>query len=467
MSTRKLFFEEIATTSNVFNKDKIANYPTGHSNASGGYRTVIYQKGDYGQTDGNIFGDTYAGTPACPYHMPRNINRFNDPLLHIERKDANSIIEAKDINNLIDKIKLYSYVWEAEANNIYGYRGVSGRANAPVSIANLKYINATNQSNQTIGQPNHNIYDATHNNKNITIPKEPIFFCAKGYDIQDVRNQLEANKNNCTKTGLSFGSPNTYGTVVTDNNTIPGYNASDASSTNKVINAGNWPTAGTKFVQTGPNTDTYYLQYTSGPHINEYIRDQSGNVITFHTGIPYIESRLESNEPNMDLRYNGFILYWYTPFDVRDAYISETPTTVTVRAQEFTYQKDSYFIGDGKYPTIKGNDYKLVKNVINSYIQSLMVLAQTGKNNGIADADTTTEIGAWNVAQAQQSSVFNKDDPDTSFLGYHAETTGIIKLDFYNVLVDAYKLMINSCICNANCSCNLVCSCNVNCGCNY
>ena len=593
---------------------------------------------------------------------------------------------------------------------------------------------------------------------------------------------------NKTKSSITFGGLNPYGICSTDDGTIPGYNLDDAFSTDKTINAGNWPTEGTKFVQTDVGATTYKLEYTSGKNINQFVKDQNGVDIIFNTDIPYIETRLETNEPSMDLRYYGFILYWvnpiidsiptepqtysvtlsespvytvgsygtpsyktigtigkivltnvtpsggttpavtydilkainnivYNPEDINsvafwsnllnsyssisgqtsmaklkeyinsclsgvthqlniprqkiintkcyrevspnnwveqkgiytivhfsvdftisasyntsneydttpvlqfkvdvgkfdpasksmkygvfytttkvgqttygpvyelfeydpsflnnpfnyldnnqnlftnnvqttdgfyftasnylteihyvstdenggtiynniyydeygntfldnfgnyfnrtvtygqdyrfyqvtlgcsdgsdiggnglcnvtktytvsynDTVLGETATTVTLAANEFTYTKGSYFIGDGKYPVIKSNDYKSVRNVINNYLQSILVLAQTGKNNGMGDADTITELGAWNAAQAQQTNIFNKDDPDTSFLGYHAESTGLIKLDFYNVLVDAYKIMINSCICNANCACNLVCSCNVNCGCNY
>ena len=52
------------------------------------------------------------------------------------------------------------------------------------------------------------------------------------------------------------------------------------------------------------------------------------------------------------------------------------------------------------------------------------------------------------------------------FYNYQAQPQAIIKVGFYNTLVDAYKL-INSCMCNCDCSCNSNCVCNTNCGCNY
>ena len=62
---------------------------------------------------------------------------------------------------------------------------------------------------------------------------------------------------------------------------------------------------------------------------------------------------------------------------------------------------------------------------------------------------------------------FDKDDPDTNFYNYQAQPQAIIKVGFYNTLVDAYKLLINSCMCNCDCACNSNCVCNTNCGCNY
>ena len=192
MSTNTLFFEEIADTSIVHNRDTIANYPTGHSNATGRYIKITYQRGRYGQTAGYVFGDSLAGTPACPYHMPRNTNRFNDPRLFIPRKNAKDFIEAKDLNALVDRIKLYNYVWEAEANNIYGYAGISGRANVTVDTSRLAYINASTDGAGTgeVFQPSLNILDGRSGSNNITIPKRVVIYNIKGTSVLDVRNKL-------------------------------------------------------------------------------------------------------------------------------------------------------------------------------------------------------------------------------------------------------------------------------------
>ena len=50
-------------------------------NASGWKKQHIYQIGRDGQTLGkqNDDGDIKPHIPICPYHMPTNYNRYNDP----------------------------------------------------------------------------------------------------------------------------------------------------------------------------------------------------------------------------------------------------------------------------------------------------------------------------------------------------------------------------------------------------
>jgi hypothetical protein len=127
MSSLNTFLFEEVLVGPMVNKDSLI-YPVkgpgntkGHKNAEGGYKQIVYRKGRYGQTVGNILGDNLIGTPACPYHMPRNIKRFDEPHLYVAKKNVGDVIQASDINNLIDKIKLFQYAWEAEANNVYSY----------------------------------------------------------------------------------------------------------------------------------------------------------------------------------------------------------------------------------------------------------------------------------------------------------------------------------------------------------
>ena len=60
----------------------------------------IYQIGRDDQTLGkkNKPGDIKPHIPICPYHMPTNYNRYNDPSLHVPYKNQGNIIELKDIN---------------------------------------------------------------------------------------------------------------------------------------------------------------------------------------------------------------------------------------------------------------------------------------------------------------------------------------------------------------------------------
>lgn len=833
MSSKTLFFEDIPKTATITNKDTHANYPTGHTNSSEPFRHAQYRKGRYNQTVGNPFGDTYPGTPACPYHMPRNLKRYEEPRLNIRRKNAGDVIEAKDINNLIDKLRLYNYVWEAEANNIYGYSGVNGRANASVDISKLKYINATTVAGSEVSQPALTINDAKLSGAtDIDIPTTPYFFCCSGSDIQNVRDQLNNAMATMTRTNISFGGMFPYG--IAEN--LNGYTQADTNSTTKVLNAGQENTHPVKFVQNIDDLTGFKLMYLAGVKKNQYVTDTAGNVLAFHMGIPYICSHRTNNETNPPIKYYGFILYfensikslippsstktetitsaatfgigkygtrnsslsavitgttqtldttkpvydsgghtqeinfdlkkafaqtiwfgampysavadeitaagssypnqtlffeklagnvyslvcnssgvstWMTstftkpsstgytspvadwmkaklnalpftnlhipkqkligtecyreapdgswirqshiymidyievdfdfsstarevtagdgifrlddnpmiylrivaskwspvsfdyftskvietrrkagtitgsftmlPFDYYEydnsfmadpcawmesnqsvftqhnynapggflfpynnflhyglisgydengipigdeiffdetgndhkyqynyftkvttygqgcwfyqtgqfcpdgsapvgGYCTYTVTTttnysdivkgenylgMTLNEQDITYKKDKYYIGDGYYPVIKGSDFIEPRKVLYTYIKSLLVLAQSGINNGETDTVTTTEIQTFLNNQAAVGGSFNKDDPDTSLEGYHAYSTGIIKLDFYNTLVDTYKILINSCICNADCACNIVCSCNVNCGCNY
>lgn len=793
-------FEEIATGPLV-NKDSLI-YPTKkHKNASGAYVRIAYRKGRYGQTEGRVLGDINGHIPACPYHMPRNIKRYNEPHLHISKKVLGDIIEAKDINNLIDKIRLFQYAWEAEANNIYGYNAVTGYPNAKVDISKLTYIESDGAP-----QPAFNIHDSkisgTIQNQ---IPKVANIFSCGGSSLASVVSQLNTAVANKTKTFTSFGTVLHHGfpEFMDDLNSYDNHT---------LIHAGHSPIVGVKAIQymeAGKVSPNFKLQYLSGDKVadggteNGHVKGKDNQDMIFNYNTAYVISYLQDNQPNTQPKYYGFILYYLgndivnnlpeteivtetviTPatygissfgtqakklfgtdlkidttksiipavttqaiaFDVakslsniqitdtNESYVADAPgdtfwaqmvpmeqyqsyhsykarvdavkaqfnalpnkvvkipaqkiadgkcwrqltngswveqdaiyilhyleatnkvkdvsyhdygdntvtdytyaagfniyaakwspntgkvqwndaepfktfrsipytgslpnwfgaincydfddaffndpigfmipktftgsnnpdnsssgfpyflnnfvafkesiysedgttirythfnelgvasetydnpiiaswssvgqiryfytvgqscsdgsapvngqcsittTTVvtiantidttaanimTLTEKDITYKKGIYFVGEKSYPQIKTADFKNIKNVLSKFITNIITLSQSQINNGTSDSETYQELSTFLSNQAASSGTYDPEDPDTSFEGYDIRQNSLIKLNFYNILVDAYKLIINGCICNADCACNLVCACNTNCGCNY
>lgn len=792
-------FEEVATGPLV-NKDSVKYPASGHKNASGAYVRIAYRKGRYGQTEGNILGDVSGHVPACPYHMPRNSKRFDEPHLHIAKKTIGDIIEAKDINNLIDKIRLFQYAWEAEANNVYGYSAVTGYPNAKVDISKLTYIEA-----ESAPQPTFTIHDSklsgTIQNQ---IPKVANIFSCGGSTLASVTSQLNAAMSNKTKTFVSFGTVMYHG--------FPEYmDDLKSTDTHTLIHAGHSPIVGVKaiqFMEAGTVSPNFKLQYLSGEKVadggleNGHVKGKDNLDMVFNYNTAYVISYLQDNQPNTQPKYIGFILYylgndiinnlpeteivtetvvspathgissfgtqdkqafggdlqidktksiipavatqpiafdvgkclnnivlvdpsesynptaaamlfweqmvpklpyegfnqwntrvdavkakfnalpnkivkmpaqkvsdgkcwrqlsngswveqdaiyifhyleataekksmtyydggdssstdytyvagfniyaakwkpstgkvvwndgapfktfkqipaptglpsWYASmlfYDFDDAFFNDpigflipktfTPLTtdtspsgfpyflnnfvafeesiysedgtsikythfnelgvsavtfdnpfiiswstvgqvryfytvgqscsdgsapvngqctitttsvitiadtidttaanvMTITEKDITYKKGIYFVGEKSYPQIKTADFKNIKNVLSKFLTNIITLSQSQINNGTSDSETYQELSNFLSNQAASSGTYDPEDPDTSFEGYDIRQNGLIKLNFYNILVDAYKLIINGCICNADCACNLVCACNTNCGCNY
>lgn len=788
-------FEEVAAGPLV-NKDSV-KYPTKkHKNASGKYIRIAYRKGRYGQTEGNVLGDVNGHIPACPYHMPRNSKRYNEPHLHIAKKAVGDIIEAKDINNLIDKIRLFQYAWEAEANNIYNYNAVTGYPNAKVDISKLTYIEA-----ESAPQPTFTIHDSklsgTIQNQ---IPKVANIFSCSGSSIASVVSQLNTAITNKTKTFTSFGTVLYHGFPEF----MDDLNNSDVHT---LIHAGHAPIVGVKAIQYmegGKVSPNFKLQYLSGIYEGSHVKGKDNNDMIFNYDTSYVISYLPDNQPNTQPKYYGFILYYsgndiinnlpvteivtetvvspatygissfgtqakklfgtelkidttksiipavttrpinydiaktinninimedasdtanaagdifwermipktwsdgnykskvdavkamfnslpnkivkipaqkiennkcwrqlangswveqdaiyilhyleatceqkdlelidwgdssstnytYAPgfniyaakwspatgivrwndgapfktfkiipspaglptymgslkfYDFDDAFFRDpiafmipktftgmtgndespsgfpyfidnfvayeetsvydsesgsaqirythfdengvphetfdgygflsswssvgqiryfytvgqscsdgstpvngqctvTTTSVvtiantidatasnimTITEKDITYKKGIYFVGEKSYPQIKTADFKNIKNVLSKFLTNIITLSQSQINNGTSDSETYQELSTFLSNQAASSGNYDPEDPDTSFEGYDIRKDGLIKLNFYNILVDAYKLIINGCICNADCACNLVCACNTNCGCNY
>ena len=795
MSALNTFLFEEIKTGPLLNKDSIIYPTTRHKNASGAYVRIAYRKGRYGQTEGRILGDVNGHIPACPYHMPRNSKRFDEPHLHIAKKAVGDIIEAKDINNLIDKIRLFQYAWEAEANNVYNYNAVTGYPNTKVDISKLTYIEA-----ESAPQPTFTIHDSklsgTIQNQ---IPKVANIFSCSGSSIASVVSQLNSAIANKTKTFVSFGTVLYHGfpEFMDDLNN---------SNVHTLIHAGHAPIVGVKAIQymeSGKVSPNFKLQYLSGIYEGSHVKGKDNNDMIFNYDTAYVISYLPDNQPNTQPKYYGFILYYLgndivnnlpeteivtetvvspaiygissfgtqakelfgtdlkidiakpiipatttqpinydvaktlsninitdttesyaadaagdkfwaqmipktwtdnyytykakvdaikakfnalpnkvikipaqkvadgkcwrqltngtwveqdaiyilhyleataekkdavvndngesstidytyvagfniyaakwspttkkvqwndaTPFktfklipdpaglpvwmgstnfyDFDDAFFNDpigfmiskaftgitladsspsgfpffidnfvafeesfysedgtsiiythfnelgvsvrtydnpfvtswstvgqvrhfytvgqscsdgstpvngqctvTTTTVvtiantidttasnimTITEKDITYKKGIYFVGEKSYPQIKTADFKNIKNVLSKFLTNIITLSQSQINNGTSDSETYQELSTFLSNQAASSGTYDPEDPDTSFEGYDIRKDGLIKLNFYNILVDAYKLIINGCICNADCACNLVCACNTNCGCNY
>ena len=568
-----LFFEEIAKTTSIVNKDSIPRWPTsGHANATDWQTSITFRKGRYGQTKGNRIGDISPGMNACLYHMPRNSYRFEEARLKVHKKNIGDPIQASDINNLIDKIKLFQHIWEAEANNIEAYGPVGvGADTISASISNnwnsvttiktaaengsLKYslfssddtkgkydptcyiyINGVEQvrstaKNQTLSgtlsfnkndeiklyidrgpsaHPNitatlyyngvGGLLTASNNiavsttplkyinsdggevnnfpmitrNVEVSIPKEEIFACVTGDSSNAVLVELYRHRSDGEKVGSKFNNPLMYGfPEFLDNFDVTNgeHGSGGYVNTGEIINCGHAPIAAVApimFKEDGKISPHYKLKYLSGDNVNTIVKDRYGTDIIFKSDVPQIYSYRRDNQPDTKLFYFGYIVYYLASTDesALTGLVDNEANNMIIFERDYTYIKPRVFVG-GNYPLIYGNDFKSVKTVLKDYLHAILVTSQLGINCGTPDSATMMELNAFFGSQDATGNAFDRDNPETTFVGYHALSGGIIKLDFYNILVDAYKLLINSCICNADCACNLVCICNTNCGCNY
>lgn len=732
---KTLFFEEIALGTSLINKDTIPNWPGGHSNSWGPYYKVTQQAGTYTQTEGNVFGDNYPSTPACPYHMPRNLNRFNEPRLTVKKKNPGDVIQAKDLNTLIDKIKLFQYVWEAEANNIYGYQAVSGSSRVSVDISNLNSI-----KNDDAAFPSFSINDPViSGNKEVKLYKTPNYYSVIGDNKADVISKLTDALTTKLVTGVEWNNPIPHG--FPEDLSLFGYSLTSGKQIHQytdIIHAGFTSLVGAKYIQDTTTPKRYTIKYISGNKKGEIIKDKDGYPLYFYYENPYVISYRPNNQPDTPEKYYGFILYFSSTFSndssqnqsvtsttyidpiksislkqavipnaaitnadttpalnidiraslqnapatsliwesvdskvnfmawlntlpdtqinlprqrvygntyqyekapnvwenidgiysinmitpfmktytknvtsgtppvtttqtikvygfmletyknmpnetttkinidgldnntfldkpdgsivfntdffdtpdklmnlltsktqfqdlgsgvdfilmhesnlvgtynealTRDEFyndagqitsqskykyflglscpdgstldgglckvtntqlipivpnvVSEDFSSITVLEQDITYIKALEQTGTEKYPIIKATDYTKMRLTLNRYLDNILALAMTGINTGTPDTVTANLIQTFKTNQSAQTNVLDKDNPDTNFLGYQAQADVVIKVDFYNILVDAYKLIVNSCLCNADCACNVNCICNVNCGCNY
>ena len=314
-STNTLRFENIARTDTVFN-----TYPTQWNNinptnirnysvlrpkqAPAHLRTIKMMVGAYGQTEGNMAApDKYPDTPVCPYHMPRNTLRFLEPRLTINKKKIGDIIQVEDINDLINKINLFKYLWDMESSNLKGYSGVNTERRPPIDHSNLTKIKATDG----IFKPANIFY-----NDNLNIDKKPQFYSVSGQTQNEVLQKLINARDTQFETFTEYNNPSAHGfpldlDEVRQSSSLPLYD------THPVLNGGFSQIESVKYIQPFTNASImntdYKLQYTSGIKKGQIVKDSYGNELFFHLNKPYIVSYRENNQSNTTEKYFGFIQY--------------------------------------------------------------------------------------------------------------------------------------------------------------
>lgn len=705
MGVQTLKFEDIKPTG-TYKGETVGWWGGKHKNASGWQVNYIFSKGRYGQEENDPRGDAIDQLPICPYHMPKNPNRFDEPSLFISKKNPGDIIKARDINEVINRIRMLMYIWNAEIKDIYHYGGYDKSISPRYELLDsLEYIKAENA--QVLN-------DKTHDSRlsgtrdNLKYLKR-YYFMAESDSLNNLETILNSQK----------GNPTNFDT--TDNNEclfrLPHVIDTNANVTD-IINTGFHSLYNGKFVQeygssSIPNPEKFHIYF---PNEGTYLMElDTTNVKFFDMGQNYYFSYRKTSDVDCPLTYLGFTSYFqpmesvsssttrtttstvsvagkiniikkhiptnlnylqpdlspngtsdatiidsyiyemntlvtghlnprksiiqpaykieddkiyrkypsetiwqevtymyiinninYSPktsytkgsttYNIQQVYISvsryslsvgeEYPTLVVQSStEEFTIlngdtsstyayipefisdigftamcdnnvdnwtsefttkfinvkfkkvihitdilfeddttslaafgiiyeigwlcadgssadvnnqciittvnninessnitvangvatitERDIYpvesnvYYGIGKFPIIKGSHFKLMRNHLAELIDAVIDISSSSVGFTAADASTKAILKAFLNAQAPKTSDFDKDNPDVTFVGYQANSTAIIKYEFYNTLVDAYKLLINGCICNSDCYCNVNCVCNSNCGCNY
>lgn len=427
-------------------------------NASGWKYQHIYQVGRDGQTKGRRdAADTTPHIPICPYHMPTNYNRYNDPGLHVPYKNKGNIIELKDINRLIERITLYTHLWNADPNDLYGY-GVRSRSR---SKYNLRL--------PPIGTTLEGAVSSITTWQNTIRQNTP--FLRIGYFSQSEYNAL--NHTLFTSPTVALNTLHKINDYVVGENigiTFPDISQGRlASSGNPVIfhygqeklfKVSAYLDNNFKLVLNYYQEDSNYDKDTQQPA--QFSRTTIGGISIDHNRYFVISYREpDKNALNPELRYIVFKLWFY------DSSLKISNTTPTTETRETDWSVQEQIRGKrGKHPTIQAKNFENIRNSLNDLIEALNLVARTTLG-GVPDNTTKSNIEDFKFSHVKNNSDFDPNDPDTSFYGYQAQKTAIIKVGFYNTLVDAYKLLINSCMCNCDCACNSNCFCNTNCGCNY
>ena len=426
-------------------------------NTGGWQRQHIYQVGRDGQTLGKQDGN-WSPYPICPYHMPTNYNRYNDPSLHVPYKNRGNIIELKDINRLIERIALYTHLWNADPNDLYGY-GIRSRSRSKY-VLRLPPIGTTLEGSTGI---------TLTNGQNTIRQNTP--FIRIGYFSQSEYNAL--NHTLFTSPTVNLNTLHKIKDYVVGENigiTFPDIGQGRlASSGNPAI----FHYGQEKLFKVSTYLDeNFKLVLNYYPEDSDYDKDIQQPAQFSRTsieGISIDHNRyfvISYREPdksalNPELRYIVFKLWFYDS----SLKISNTTPTTETRESDWSVQ-EQIRTKRGKHPTIQAKNFENIRNSLNDLIEALDLVAKTTLG-GVPDNTTKSNIEDFKFSHVKNNSEFDPNDPDTSFYGYQAQKTAIVKVGFYNTLVDAYKLLINSCMCNCDCACNSNCVCNTNCGCNY
>lgn len=208
-------------------------------------------------------------------------------------------------------------------------------------------------------------------------------------------------------------------------------------------------------VVNGLSLGTYNLRV---PSTNALVCNNAGVPIEFANNTAYIWS-YRTPEPEGFIRYIGLAsieiprMNWGS-----DA----TGTKNKIDEYDWTYRVTHDKNYKAKYPIIKQVEWNKLRNTLRTYCDKVINL-----DLATLDVDNTGVSDFLAAQVGNGSTTTDLNDPDTAFDNYQAETKALVKVNFYNVLVEAYRVLVNSCLCNSDCSCNSNCLCNTNCGCNY
>lgn len=508
-TSKTLFFEEVATKTLV-TTNSVSPFPRRPKNNGSGSAAYRYRfkVGRDRQTEGNYRGDYLAHIPACPYHMPRNANRYNDPRMFLPYKNKGDIIEAADLNKLYDRINLFLYAWNAEINDTYGY-GIVNKLRSPLGKNYMTEI--VSESGSSV---NAKITDAKRIGTNTNRILNKVYFQTyKTETLTELLNKFSVIDNLTINTpnlkdylSHPIGSPVPYGfpykeiiapdgeTIILDRYTA---RANISATLDEEVNSTLTPIT----FNTGKYHEVYYYNFGRtqlGPVSLEaianndnpagewykYNTDPTGTTPKFlhldYNGTEIELTRDDFNNSEFIFSYRDYTedplnpkLYFIgtkiftRPLEDNFSGISSTNSKLNISLSE----SDISFVENprykvGKYPIIKALDWKNARLTIKTLLDRILSIS-TVAFSGRIDSETKFEIESYYSQQTGLSDVIDKDNPETVLLNYQAVPGAIIKVEFYNTLIDAYKLMVNSCLCNSDCACNINCVCNTNCGCNY
>lgn len=198
---------------------------------------------------------------------------------------------------------------------------------------------------------------------------------------------------------------------------------------------------------------------------------------TFNLRIPETDKLITSNaNVNVEFAYNtayvwsyrtpepeGFLRYiGLAAIEIPRPYWNVDGNKNVIEEFDWTYTVNHNKNYKAKYPIIKQVEWNKIRDTLRNYcdkVINLDMLTGDVDNTGVNDF-LAAQVG-------NGGTTVDLNDPDTAFDNYQAKEKVIIKVNFYNVLVEAYRVLVNSCLCNSDCSCNSNCLCNTNCGCNY